>query len=147
MSDWKPETIVCGLDGSAQSIRAAQVAASLGRVADAKLIFVTVVRSPEGWWGIVGAPPAAEAVEDALEKAQHDVLDRSLQVIDLEGLSYETVKDTGDPSGQLLEAAQRHEADLLVVGRRGAGLLQRFAVGSVADRIAHEAECPVLLVP
>jgi len=147
MADWKPETILCGLDGSAQSIRAAQVAATLARLMGAELIFVTVVHPPEGWWGIVGAPPVGEVVEDTLEKAQREVLDRSLQVVDLDDVRYQTVKDTGDPTGQLLVAAERFDADLFVLGRRGAGLLQRVAVGSVADRVAHDAECPVLLVP
>jgi nucleotide-binding universal stress UspA family protein len=147
MAEWHPETILCGLDGSAQSIRAAQVAASLARMMEGRLIFVTVVHSPEGWWGIVGAPPVGEVVEDTLEKAQREVLDRSLQVVDLEDVDYETVKDTGDPTSQLLAAAERYEADLVILGRRGAGLLQRVAVGSVADRIAHHAECAVLLVP
>ncbi len=39
------------------------------------------------------------------------------------------------------------QADLLVIGRRGAGLMERVVLGSVADRIAHHATCPVLIVP
>jgi nucleotide-binding universal stress UspA family protein len=34
-----------------------------------------------------------------------------------------------------------------VVGRRGAGVVERLVLGSVADRLAHEAPCPVLIVP
>lgn len=128
-------------------MRGAQVATEVARLFGSRLIFVTVVHPPEGWWGIVGAPPVGEVVEDTLDKAQREVLDRSLQVVDLEGVDYETVKDTGDPTSQLLAAAERFDVDLIVLGRRGAGLLQRVAVGSVADRIAHHADCAVLLVP
>jgi nucleotide-binding universal stress UspA family protein len=34
-----------------------------------------------------------------------------------------------------------------VVGRRGEGFLRRMVLGSVANHLAHEAPCPVVLVP
>jgi nucleotide-binding universal stress UspA family protein len=40
-----------------------------------------------------------------------------------------------------------NEADLLVIGRRGAGIIERFVMGSVADRLAHYAPCPILIIP
>ncbi len=38
-------------------------------------------------------------------------------------------------------------ADLLVIGRRGAGLAERVLLGSVADRLAHHSKIPVLIIP
>jgi nucleotide-binding universal stress UspA family protein len=35
----------------------------------------------------------------------------------------------------------------LIVGRRGAGLVERMVIGSVADRLAHHAPCPLVIVP
>jgi len=144
---WNPETVVVGIDGSPESIDAAGVAADLARSRSAKLIIVTVVRPPEGWWGIVGSPPTAEALGDSLSEAQRDILDLVLRSIDLSGVEYETQEEIGDPSAQLVEACRRVGADLLVVGRRGAGLLRRMVVGSVANHVVQEAPCPVLVVP
>jgi nucleotide-binding universal stress UspA family protein len=147
MEGWDPQRIVVGADGSPQSINATQVAAALARARGAKLWIVAVVRPPEGWWGIVGSPPTAEALGDALSDAQRDVLDRTLDAVDLDGVDYETVEDIGDPAQRLIEECEELDADLLVVGRRGAGVLRRVVVGSVAGHVVNDAPCPVLIVP
>jgi nucleotide-binding universal stress UspA family protein len=52
----------------------------------------------------------------------------------------------GDPTEALLAAAIRHEADLIVVGRRR-GKLVYLDSESVADRLAHETTLPLAVVP
>lgn len=144
---WSPQTIVVGVDGSDQSVRAADVAAAMARVHGARLLLATVVRPPEGWWGLVGSPPPADALGDALAKAQAQVLDAVVGAIDLEGVTHETVEEIGDPAAALANLCATEAADILVVGRRGAGLVERLVMGSVADRAVKLAPCPVLVVP
>ena len=147
MEGWEPRLIVAGVDGSEQSNRAAGVAAALARVRGATLVIVTVVRPPEGWWGIVGSPPTAEALGDSLSDAQRDVLDATVAALDLEGVDYRTREEIGDAAVQLVAVCEELDADLLVVGRRGSGLLRRMVVGSVANHLIHESTSPVLVVP
>ena len=147
MKDWKASPIVVGLDGSEHSLNAARVAASLAREVGSRLILVTVVRPPEGWWGIVGSGPPADALGDSLYAAQRDILDRTVEGVDLSGVEYETREEIGEPSAQLIALCETLDASLLVVGRRGAGLLRRMVVGSVAGHVADEAPVPVLVVP
>jgi len=147
MEPWSPNVIVAATDGSDQSLRAANAAAALARTNDAHLFIVTVVRPPEGWWGIVGAPPPAESLGNALADAQRVVLEKTVGAVDLEGVDYETVEEVGDPANQLAAFAESKNADLLVIGQRGAGLVERIMVGSVADRLVHIARTPVLVVP
>jgi nucleotide-binding universal stress UspA family protein len=145
--DWQLKTIVVGVDGSDQSIEAARMAVSLARKFGSRVLITTVVRPPEGWWGIGGAPPSPDAFAAAVVEGRRRILDRAEADLDLEGLEYETVEEVGDPATQLAEVCRVEEADLLVVGRRGAGLVERLVVGSVADRVAHTAPCAVLTVP
>ncbi len=147
MSLWEPKTVVVGVDGSPESIDATKVAVDLARSQSAKLIIVTVVRPPEGWWGIVGSPPTAEALGDSLTQAQRDILDLVLRSADLTDVEYETQEEIGEPASRLVSVCSETGADLLVVGRRGAGLLRRLVVGSVANHVVQEAPCPVLVVP
>jgi nucleotide-binding universal stress UspA family protein len=147
MEPWSPNVIVAATDGSDQSLRAANVAAALARSNNAHLFIVTVVRPPEGWWGIVGAPPPAESLGNALADAQRVVLEKTIESVDLEGVDYETIEEVGDPANQLAAFAEANQADLLVIGQRGAGLVERIMVGSVADRLVHIAHMPVLVVP
>lgn len=108
---------------------------------------VTVVRTPEGWWGIGGAPPSPEALSSALVEGQQQILKEIEENLDLEGVDYETVEELGDPVSRIIAVCDNKDADLLVIGRRGAGLAERVILGSTADRLTHLAECPVLVVP
>ncbi|HEU4319256.1 MAG TPA: universal stress protein [Acidimicrobiia bacterium] len=145
--DWKISTVIAGVDGSDASIRAAEVAVAIARHWQANLKLVTVVRTPEGWWGLGGAPPSPEALSQALVEGQQKVLKETEEQLDLEGVDYETVEELGDPVSRLLAVCESTDADLLVIGRRGAGLAERVILGSTADRVTHLSPCPVMVVP
>ena len=145
--DWKPSVIVAAVDGSEQSDRAAALAASLARTYDARLVLVTVVRPPEGWWGVTGEPPTPAALSEALITGQQRILAEVERNIDLTNVDHTTVEELGDPTSAILALCERERADLLIVGRRGAGVVERMVIGSVADRLAHHARCPLLIVP
>ena len=145
--DWYLRTIVVGVDGSEGSRRAAKRAASMAKHWKAKLVVATVVRQPEGWWGIGGAPPSPEALSAALAEGQKEILDDIEGHLDLDGVEYESVEDLGDPTSRLIAICEEREADLLVIGRRGAGLVERVVLGSVADRLCHHSPVPVMVIP
>ena len=144
---WEPKVVVVGVDGSEQSQHAAMVASSIARRNAAKLFIVTVVRPPEGWWGIVGSPPTPAALGHSLSDAQQQVLDAVVASVDLDGIDYDTVEEIGDPASRLIAVCREQNADVLVVGKRGAGLLERVVLGSVASRLAHETPCQLVIVP
>lgn len=52
----------------------------------------------------------------------------------------------GEPSRQILRQAVSKRADLLVIGTHGRTGFSRFLLGSVAERVAATAKCPVLTV-
>jgi nucleotide-binding universal stress UspA family protein len=52
---------------------------------------------------------------------------------------------SGKPHAQILDAARRQAADLIVLGRHGATRLSRAWIGSVAQKVIGLAECPVLV--
>ena len=145
--NWNPSTIVVGVDGSDLSMAAADVAVSIARQQEARVLLATVVRPPEGWWGIGGAPPPPESLANAVIESRREILDRAEATLDLEGVDYDTVEEVGDPATMLADVCRSNDAGLLVVGRRGAGLMERLVLGSVADRLAHSAPCPLLIVP
>jgi nucleotide-binding universal stress UspA family protein len=147
MTVWDPVQIVVGVDGSEQSIRAARVAAGMAKAQASRLHIVTVVRPPEGWWGVVGSPPPAEALSASMERAQRSVLDKTLAAIDTDGVEVVATEEIGDPSSALSAYCEQAGAGLLVVGRRGAGVVERLVLGSVADRLAHHAPCALMIVP
>jgi nucleotide-binding universal stress UspA family protein len=62
------------------------------------------------------------------------------------GLSARWIVCAGAPHKEIVAAAAREKADLIVMGTRGRGGLDRALLGSVADRVIRLAPCPVLTV-
>ena len=52
----------------------------------------------------------------------------------------------GEPVGELVEIAERRNADLIVVGTRERGFVDRLLEGSVSEGVARRAHCDVLIV-
>lgn len=52
-----------------------------------------------------------------------------------------------DTAGEIARAAEQCNADAIVCGTRGLGLVAGAIAGSVAMRLPHVAGCPVVVVP
>jgi len=96
---------------------------------------------------VTGEPPTPAALSEALITGQQRILAEVEKNVDLNGIDYTTLEELGDPTSAILALCEREKADLLIVGRRGAGVVERMVIGSVADRLAHHARCPLLIVP
>lgn len=53
----------------------------------------------------------------------------------------------GQPAAEIARYADEQGADVVVLGSHGHGLVHRFLLGSVAERVARQAPCAVLIVP
>jgi nucleotide-binding universal stress UspA family protein len=144
---WEPNHVVVAVDGSEASNHAARVAVALAEHRNGKVTLVTVVRPPEGWWGVGGAPPSPEAMSVAIARARTEILDPLAAEFEDAQCTIDLVEEIGDPASVILRIAENLNADVLVAGRRGSSLVERLMLGSVADRLAHEASVPVLIVP
>jgi nucleotide-binding universal stress UspA family protein len=51
-----------------------------------------------------------------------------------------------NPASKILEYAEKHEADLIVMGTHGRRGFRRFIAGSVTEQVVRSAKCPVLTV-
>jgi nucleotide-binding universal stress UspA family protein len=52
----------------------------------------------------------------------------------------------GAPANEIVRYAEQHRADVVVLGSHGHGLVRRFLLGSVADKLVRQAPCAVLVV-
>lgn len=52
----------------------------------------------------------------------------------------------GRASDEIVKIAKEENFDLIVMGSRGLGGIKEFFLGSVSDRVADNAQCPVLIV-
>ena len=138
------EKFAVAVDGSDESRRAAEIGVQLAELAGASVTLITVVRPPEGWWGIEGSPPTPEAMSSAIAGARKDLLEPMRHSLDYE---VELAMEIGEPGAAIINFCKEESIDMLFAGHRGAGVVERVMMGSVADRLAHHAPCPVVIVP
>ena len=81
---------------------------------------------------------AQEAVDQALSKLREGEESRKLHV------TSEVLN--GSAKGEIIEEAERFNADLIVVGSHGYGVVKRFWLGSVSQALALHAPCSVEIV-
>jgi nucleotide-binding universal stress UspA family protein len=127
------DRIVCGVDGTAESLTAVRQAARL-RPAEGSLLLVAAVSLAKAAHAGMAAPHAAELLQAEAEQA----LAEAGGFASAEGKIV-----NGDPATVILNEASR--ATLVALGshgrRRAAGIL----LGTVAARMLHEAPCSVLI--
>jgi len=119
-------------------------AVTLAKLAQAKLTIVTVVSVVSPSFGVpvpVGDSFAAllEAAAKRLEALKQRLLTEGLPEV-------ETALLEGNPVDRVVEFAEKHRPDLIVVGSRGLSTAGRFLLGSVSDGILHHVHCSVLVV-
>jgi nucleotide-binding universal stress UspA family protein len=134
-------TVLHATDMSECSKYAYQLACSIARDYNAKLILVNVVPfqgASMGTEGMVIPPPVvnSDQLRDELTKlAKHAGLPHTGIVL-----------ADGDPSDEILRVAKENKCDLIVMGTHGRRGLGRLVMGSVAEQVLRRAMCPVLTV-
>lgn len=144
------QTILAGYDGTQAAEHALTRVADLANAFGSKVIVVSV-SAPEpaaipGAFGLTPydyAPPVAGVPQDDLRQQHRARVEAffagrkvPVEFIGLDGL----------PAEEIVELADERHADLIVVGTREAGFLERLLVGSVSKGVARRAHCDVLIV-
>ena len=75
-----------------------------------------------------------------------DELDRYAAVLQEHKAPITPVAVTGLPAESIVDEAARLGIDLIVMATHGASGLRRWAVGSVADKVLHASNTPLILV-
>lgn len=79
------------------------------------------------------------------DRDPEQVLAPAREILQGTGPAIETEVWRGHAAEGILRAASEQPPDLLVLGSRGLGAVGRFFLGSVAERVARHASCPVLV--
>jgi nucleotide-binding universal stress UspA family protein len=135
--------IACFIDGSDAAAHALDHADGLRALTGGRLSVVHVVAAPAFLVSLAAGIGGAAVHDPELEREAATMwLDE--QVRDREGA--EAVLLEGHPASAACDWAAEQGVDLMVAARHR-GLVERTLLGSFAGHIAHNAPCPVLLVP
>lgn len=135
------KTIIVPVDFSASSAPAVRTAIELAtNSSDVHVVHVIQPLSPVsplGAWG-------DEDVEQKLVDNATAHLDTFLASNKIEGVT--TSVEVGPDGTRIVEYADEHEADLIVIPSHGRSGLKRALLGSVAERVIRHAHCPTLVL-
>ena len=137
--------IVLAADGSSYTKKALAFLVTHGEIAggDGHIVVVNVQPAvPPRVKSMVGAT----AVHDYHAEEAAKVLKPIEKFMQRHNLSYTTRWAVGAPGMEIVKAAKKEKANLIVMGTHGHGILGRALLGSVAQNVLTECEIPVLLV-
>jgi nucleotide-binding universal stress UspA family protein len=137
--------VAVGTDGSDTAQRALVAGLELAERFGAEVVFLSAytgkdhlsARGNDGHGSLEEqwAANPADAVRLMLEEAEARARER--------GLRARSEASEGDPADVLVRLAEKHQADILVIGNKG---MQRRVLGSVPNSVTHRAPCSVYVV-
>ncbi|HUL25195.1 MAG TPA: universal stress protein [Streptosporangiaceae bacterium] len=135
--------IVVGVDGSPHSQKALEWALAESKLRNAPVKVLVTIPAAASIWGIAGANYMSKEGRDKIHKAAQDEVDKAVEGRGNLDVTVHTVD--GVPADELVKASA--DADLMVVGARGAGGFARLRMGSVSSQVSAHSHCPVVVVP
>jgi nucleotide-binding universal stress UspA family protein len=146
--------ILAATDGSASANRAVDLAARLTKELDGSLKIVHVCSErdvPEEQlsdYTISEHASAPEVLSALSEQKLKGACERAAKfgVSKVETASLLEI-EAGGIAETIIDAAQRNDANLIVLGKRGLSRLSGLIVGSVSQKVVSTAPCAVIVVP
>lgn len=137
------DKIMIATDGSKQVEKAVKAAVELARLTGARLYAVYVIAS-------TGYTPRNFGWEESLREILEAEAKRAVTFVEeagkASGIEVESVILDGHPADRIMGFAEQEDMDLIVMGTLGRTGLDRFLLGSVAEKIVRHSKTPVMVV-
>ncbi len=135
--------ILVAVDGSASSRNALAQAFRLAVDEKCWITVASVIPSYAGELDLTGV----RDVHASLAKPCEDALGEAQRLAERERALIKTVCEEGEVYERIVDLAEGENADIIVMGRRGRGRLERSLIGSVTARVIGHAQRDVFVVP
>jgi nucleotide-binding universal stress UspA family protein len=145
------EKILVAVDGSTHSERAAAAGIEMARLYGGVVTVLYVIDkskeyAPLGDLLSKAVEDPFAAMGDMLKKQGEEAIKRIEDMAKTAGVSVEREIIEGYPADSIISVAEKENMNLIVVGYIGASGLERFLLGSVADKVVRNSKVPVLVV-
>ncbi|MCP5097293.1 MAG: universal stress protein, partial [Chloroflexi bacterium] len=125
--------ILVTLDGSQTAEKVIDYTRLLAHQFDSEIILLSV--------------PGSSQPDNAYKQSIEQYLDQLLQSLTADGIKAQAIVTGTDPASTIVDISQSETVDLIMMATQGLGGLDRFMIGSVADRVLRHTVCPIFLVP
>ena len=147
------ERILIATDGSKFGEKAAKVGIELAKLSGGKVIIVYVadINKYTSSTGLISpfGGPSPEAIDNVVANIREAGEKATLHVKELaraSGVESDRLIVEGNPPSEILRIAEDDKIDVIVMGSIGKTGLEKFLMGSVAEKVVHDSKLPVLIV-
>jgi nucleotide-binding universal stress UspA family protein len=136
--------IFIATDGSDQNRRAIEYGIELAKIAGGKIFVGYVVDTAA--FASIPMDAGWEMMYELMETEANEAVQKVEVLAKQVGIDVETVLLEGHPSNEIIEFSQKNGIDVIVMGTLGKSGLDRFLLGSVAEKVTRNSTVPVLVV-
>jgi nucleotide-binding universal stress UspA family protein len=137
--------ILIATDGSKAAENAAYLGIKFARQYSAKVYALYVINVTAYEAILIDEAWATEQCVEC-EKTGHRATSSVEEKAKFAGLEAESIILKGDPADRILDFADEHNVDMIVVGSLGKSGIERFALGNVSEKVVRHSKVPVLVV-
>lgn len=143
----KPITkILLATDFTDSSEEAADLALSLARKFEAKLIVLHVINEPVDLRGFYVPHISFEKLEEEIAEGADKMMQKFCRTRIHDFPNYESSVVSGVPYEEILKKAEEEGVTMIVMGTQGRKGIDHFLFGSTAESVVRRSTCPVLTV-
>lgn len=139
------DRILVPVDGSEQADEACELV--FEEFPDATLVLLHVINPAEASYGAQASVPSfsEEWYEEEKERAETAFADIEQRASE-HGVAVEHAVEVGKPSRVIVDFAEEHDIDHIVMGSHGRQGVSRILLGSVAETVMRRSPVPVTVV-
>jgi len=140
--------ILVAVDGSKSAMDAVDYAIDMAKKFNAQLTTLTVSHISLSSYGFASLPDAIKQSKEkhALESKQwFDKVSQNAKQNDVQ-IKTELIDSQMSVDGTIVEYAESHDIDLIILGTKGRSGIKKLLLGSVATAVVKYATCPVMVV-
>lgn len=138
------KNIVIATDGSENSGKAISCGIKIAKLSGATVYAIHVVDTPSAVSEIWTA--GKDLIHEMMIRDGKKILSETRKIIEDSGVEVKDVLLNGHPGEEIIRFAENNNMDLIVMGTLGATGLEKFLMGSVAEKVVRFSKIPVMVV-
>lgn len=138
--------IVAAYDGSKAGKKALDKAIELVKLTPGASLDVLHVFDFPRFYVAEGFAPVPTSINQDFYELAERTADEAKEHLEEVGVEANVELAQGAPAEVILDYAEKHNNDLIIIGSRGLGGIREFVLGSVSHNVVQHAQIPVLVV-
>lgn len=133
--------ILVPVDKSEKTLQSLETLKTLFRKEEVQVVLLHVIDE----FNVSAVDYVSPEFMETVTTLSHSVLNRAADIV--KGYDVEKISSLGSPAREILDAVEDKKVDLVIMTKTGAGLVDKYILGSVTSKVVKKADVPVMIIP